>query len=112
MRVLIFTPLGKGGEAGVDRMMDGLREELRRQNPARVHVDFITTRGRSALWVPVYILSVLKAVVFAVTRSYDLWHINLGSFGSTTRKLIIVLIAQAFRQSYVIHLHGGHFREY
>jgi glycosyltransferase involved in cell wall biosynthesis len=112
MRILIFTPLGKGGQGGVDRMMDGLGEEIARQKPAGVDVDFIATRGQSSLWLPVFILTVMKSVFFGVTHSYDLWHINLGSFGSTIRKLIVVRIAQACRQPYVIHLHGGHFREY
>ena len=58
MRVLVFTPLGEGGEGGVDRMMDGLREELMHQNPEGVHVDFITPgpigiMARRIHWMPV-----------------------------------------------------------
>jgi len=93
-------------------MMDGLREELTRQSPDDVRVDFITTRGRSALWPLRYILCLLHSIVLGLTRAYDVWHINLGSFGSATRKLGLVLIARSLGQPYVVHLHGGHFREY
>jgi len=112
MRILVFTPLGPGGEGGVDRMMDGLREELARQSPDDVCVSFITTRGRSALWPIRYVLCLLQSILLGLTRAYDVWHINLGSFGSATRKLGLILIARSLRQPYVVHLHGGHFREY
>jgi glycosyltransferase involved in cell wall biosynthesis len=45
-------------------------------------------------------------------RTYDVWHINLGSFGSTARKLILVFIARSLGQPYIVHLHAGNFREY
>ncbi|MEZ0168122.1 glycosyltransferase family 4 protein [Microvirga sp. TS319] len=112
MRILVFTPLGRGGEGGVDRMMDGLHDELARQGLEDVCVNFIATRGRTTLWPLRYILCLVRALLLGLGRTYDVWHINLGSFGSTVRKLILVLIARSTGQAYVVHLHGGHFREY
>src|SRR3712207_4533728 len=102
MRILVFTPLGPGGEGGVDRMMDGLRGELAKRSPGGACVHFITTRGRSAIWPLRYLLCISQAILFGLTRTYDVWHINLGSFGSTVRKLILVIIARCFRQPYTI----------
>lgn len=50
---------------------------------------------------------------FTVKRGqFDLCHINLASRGSTLRKIIFALLCRAAGLPYVIHLHGGLYREF
>ena len=50
LRVTVLTPLGEGGQGGIDRLMDSLRPELGAQAGGPVVADFVATRGAS-LWV-------------------------------------------------------------
>lgn len=42
----------------------------------------------------------------------DLVHLNTASRGSTYRNLLIALVATACRTPYIVHLHGGGYREF
>nr|KHD97530.1 hypothetical protein GY22_09365 [Kocuria polaris] len=54
----------------------------------------------------------LVRIVHHILRGTDLVHLNTASRGSTYRNLIIGLVATACRTPYVIHLHGGGYREF
>src|SRR5262249_5420027 len=49
LQVVVFTPLGAGGQGGVDRMMDGLRNVLQIDRFANIKARFITTRGPGSI---------------------------------------------------------------
>jgi glycosyltransferase involved in cell wall biosynthesis len=51
-------------------------------------------------------------VAMRLARRQDLVHINLASNGSTYRKLVIAGLARMLRVPYVIHLHGGEYRDF
>src|SRR4051794_19184640 len=50
LQVVIFTPLGAGGQGGVDRMMDELRGALKMHRFSNTKPYFITTRGPGSIF--------------------------------------------------------------
>jgi hypothetical protein len=63
--VVIATPLGKGGEGGIDRMMDGVRGSALAERQKNFHLSFGATRGRSSIWIsPFYLASFILRVVW------------------------------------------------
>jgi hypothetical protein len=81
---IIFTPLGKGGEGGIDRAMDELRRTFRITPPAGLRVRFITTRGRgSVVLSPLFLaLAMASTLVLHLIDRVDVAHINLAAGGS------------------------------
>lgn len=114
IHILVATPLGKGGQGGIDRIMDELRTVLDRDPPLDLSVTFGTTRGtRSIFLSPLYFISFIGRMAFLrITGRLDLLHINLASHGSTCRKLILARIASLLGIPYIIHLHGGLYQEF
>lgn len=114
LHVVIFTPLGPGGQGGVDRMMDGLREALQLERFAKIKARFITTRGPgSILLSPVFLAqAIVRLLVLRLCGRVDVVHINLSAFGSTYRKLILARTSRMLRLPYVLHLHSGQFDDF
>jgi glycosyltransferase involved in cell wall biosynthesis len=113
LRVTVLTPLGEGGQGGIDRLMDSLRPELGGQAGGPVVADFVATRGFS-LWVmPLAFVRALLVVLWrGLAGRHDVVHVNLASYGSTWRKLALVAVARMTRTPYMIHLHGGLFDKF
>lgn len=114
LRVLVATPLGRGGKGGIDRLMDAVRENLNGGLAGTWAVSFGATRGQGALWAsPFYLGTFLArlAILRALNRP-DLLHINLSSHGSTRRKVLVGRAAHALGIPYVVHLHGSRFRTF
>lgn len=111
LRVVIFTPLGAGGQGGIDRMMDQLRGVLHLDGFANIKADFITSRGPgSILLSPLFLAHAIgRLLILRLLRSVDVVHINLSSFGSAYRKLILARISRMCGLPYVLHLHSGEF---
>lgn len=111
LRVLVLTPLGKGGRGGIDRMMDELRARLAEAPPADMEVAFATTRGEWSIVfsAPLVMLSALR-ILGVFGRKPDLVHVNLAQYGSTSRKCLLARAASFAGVPYVIHLHGSRFR--
>jgi glycosyltransferase involved in cell wall biosynthesis len=111
LQVVIFTPLGAGGQGGVDRMMDELRGALQIDRFASTKAYFITTRGPgSILFSPVFLAhAILRLLLLRLLGRVDVVHINLSAHGSTYRKLILARISRICRLPYVLHLHSGQF---
>lgn len=108
LRVLVVTPLGRGGMGGIDRMMDAVAGQLAAAPPPDMQVSFQTTRGQGHIaWSP---LLVLRVVLAAAGRRPDVVHINLSSHGSTVRKLAVSRALRLLGIPYVLHLHGSRFR--
>jgi glycosyltransferase involved in cell wall biosynthesis len=114
IRVLIVTPLGEGGQGGIDRIMDEVRARLRCLPDDDLQISFIASRGQGPIAAaPVETAAVMARLLGALRGlGPDVAHINLSSHGSTLRKLAIAMTARLVGVPYVIHLHGSGFREY
>lgn len=111
LHVVIFTPLGAGGQGGVDRMMDELRRTLQIDRFANTKACFITTRGPgSIVWSPFFLAhAIVRLLLLRLLKRVDVVHINLSAHGSTYRKLILARISRICRLPYMLHLHSGQF---
>lgn len=114
MNVLVATPGGTAGQGGIDRIMGALRDELGRQALPGLTATFAASRGNGHLIASPFHLSAFLARMVAMKASgtLDLVHINLASEGSTHRKLVIAATARMLKVPYVVHLHGGDYKEY
>lgn len=108
-KVVIATPLGKGGNGGIDRLMDFLRHEQKNSDDIGIDVAFWVTRGRgSILLAPLHLTWFLMRLLLAgLLARIDLLHVNLASYGSTYRKLAICAVARFLDVPYILHLHGA-----
>ncbi len=58
-------------------------------------------------------LSAIQQLCWAIlTKQADIIHIHFSERGSTLRKSILISIALLFRQSIILHAHGGSYREF
>lgn len=112
LRVVLLTP-GVRGMGGISRIMDWVHEEIAGRSGSRVAIRSISTRGDSRFLKPLIFLSALARVGFVcLLGQCDVLHVNVASFGSTYRKLILGGIARLTGTPYVVHLHGGSYREF
>ena len=103
---------------GISRLMDGVCEELQTSTVADISVRFVSTRGGARVerhaWLRplVYLLSIIRVSLACASGRCDLLHVNLASYGSTYRKLLLAGVAAATGTPYILHLHGGQYREF
>ncbi|WP_426032200.1 glycosyltransferase family 4 protein [Caulobacter sp. DWP3-1-3b2] len=111
---MVVTPLGKGGKGGIDRIMDGVGDELEARPRADIETRTIVTRGQgSLLAVPILTLAAIARIAqVKLSGRPSVAHINLSSHGSVVRKLLVARAAYALCVPYLIHLHGSRFRQY
>lgn len=111
LHVSILTPLGEGGAGGIDRVMDGLRAAVSKENA--VVCTFTTTRGRALYMSPVY-MALAMATLFAqrIAGTVDVVHINLSTGASTLRKIVLASLCRRLGIPYVVHLHGSNFHKF
>ena len=114
LHVLIVTPLGKGGQGGIDRIMDAVAERIEAAPQPGLEVSFGVTRGQGHIIAsPLRVAGVIAGLFGRpFGRRPDVVHINLSSHGSTLRKLAVARVLRGIGVPYVIHLHGSGFREY
>ena len=113
LRVLVLTPLGPNGRGGIDRLMDSIAVEVRTNPINGLQLDFLTTRGKGAITAPlVFATTLLRLALVLWTGRFDVVHINLASYGSAFRKMILAHLCRSFDVPYVIHLHGAHFHKF
>jgi len=114
LHVLVATPSGVGGQGGIDRLMDSLRQVLDRQQRSDIRVTFAPTRGAGHILVSPFILVAfcLRVIVARVRGQLDVVHINVASYGSTYRKLLVARLARLLGVPYVLHLHGADYRRF
>ena len=112
--ILVATPLGKGGKGGIDRIMDELRTVLEQYPPVDFSIEFCATRGPNSIFLsPFYLIGFIGRMIYLrIRRRVDLLHINLASYGSTWRKLFLARVASLLGVPYIIHLHGGLYRDF
>lgn len=113
-RVMVVTPLGRGGRGGIDRIMDNVRDRLRAEPPAGLDVSFVTTRGQGHLGasIPLVAAVLLRIAARAVGGGPDIAHVNLSTQGSTIRKLVVTGFLRLMGVPYVLHLHGSGYDAY
>ncbi|MCB1477429.1 MAG: glycosyltransferase family 4 protein [Rhodobiaceae bacterium] len=111
LRILLVSPLGRGGNGGIDRLMDGVCGAF--EEADTVSIERITSRGpklAAMLWfMPVAICRILLA---GLLQRADAVHINLSSNGSSYRKILLAAACRIAGLPYLIHLHGSEFREF
>jgi glycosyltransferase involved in cell wall biosynthesis len=112
LRVLVASPLGRGGRGGIDRVMDNLVTAVE-SGGAPLKVQVLPTRGmgRSALMMPLMTWFLIRMVLGRVTRTIDLVHINVAYGGSVTRKALLAAVCGWLGLPYVLHVHGSKFHE-
>jgi glycosyltransferase involved in cell wall biosynthesis len=114
VHVLISTPSGVSGQGGIDRIMAALKGELERQRRDDVDVRFIASRGPGhvALSIVYVIGFCLRMAAARLAKRIDVVHINVSSFGSTYRKIVIAACARMLGIPYVLHLHGSQYQQF
>ena len=114
LRVVIATPLGPGGEGGMDRLTDIVVEQYAQQPNLEIEPSTLTTRGHLGMPSVLFVFAHALAKFWYAIRhgDVDLLHLNLAHGGSLYRKLILARIAHRARIPYVVHLHGSRFDEF
>lgn len=114
LHVLVSTPSGTTGQGGIDRIMAALRAELERQDRADIDVRFLASRGPGHLALSIfYVIGFcLRMVAARIPGRLDVVHINISSFGSTYRKIVIAGCARRLGIPYVLHLHGSQYQAF
>ena len=114
LHVLVATPLGRGGQGGMDRLMDAVMDCLAQRNDPALDVRIAPTRGQRGLFhaLPVFTSFLLSLVRRRLLGKLDLVHLNLASKGSTVRKIIVAELARALGTATTLHLHGASYRQY
>lgn len=110
IRVLVATPLGRGGNGGIDRLMDLVRDELARCPPEGMEVRFAETRGTGSILLSPVVLA--RFVARMASWRPHVVHINVASRGSTYRKLGVAGAARLTGTVTVLHLHGALYRDF
>ncbi|MDB5555541.1 MAG: glycosyltransferase family 1 protein [Rhizobium sp.] len=112
LHVLVSIPSGPTGQGGIDRIMAALKQELDREKRADIDVRFLVSRGSGhAALSGFHMLGFcLKMLAARVAGRADVVHINLSSYGSTYRKLVIATCARMLGIPYILHLHGSEYR--
>lgn len=111
INVLVATPLGPGGQGGIDRMMDSAAAEFAARPRPGCTVTFRPCRGTGSILLAPLVLARFCADMIArrLAGRLDLVHINLSAAGSTYRKLAVAGLARLLGVPYVVHLHSGRY---
>jgi len=114
LRVAMATPLGKGGNGGMDRLVDRVIERVNPTSLDDVAVCRLTTKGGGSKFVGAFYFAfaVLCLAAKGVLGRLDLVHLNLAAYGSFHRKRILAAITGFFGIPYVVHIHSGRFIEF
>lgn len=114
LHVLISTPSGACGQGGIDRIMAALRHELERRDDAGIDACFAVSRGSGHVGLSIfYVIGFcFRMLISRIAGHVDVVHINVSSYGSTYRKIIIAGFARLLGLAYVLHLHGSEYRTF
>ncbi|WP_031254408.1 glycosyltransferase family 4 protein [Mesorhizobium sp. L48C026A00] len=114
IHVLVATPSGVSGQGGIDRIMAALDRELQRQGDGKIEARFLPSRGSGSVALSVFYMIgfCLRMLVARIAGRADVVHINVSSFGSTYRKMVIARCARLLGIPYVLHLHGAQYQTF
>lgn len=112
--VLVATPVGVGGQGGIDRIMATLKAALEARGEDTLSVRFRATRGAGRAWLSPFVtlLFCLDMIASRLKGQLDLVHINLSQDGSTYRKFLVAACARLLGLPYVLHLHGAEYHKF
>lgn len=97
-------------KGGVSASIAQLEQSL---NSQRVKVTCIPTiNPDSSFGLGIYLSALLRLGKRLFFYRPDLVHVHMASRGSFVRKSIVCLLCLAFRVPYIIHLHGGGFKDF
>ena len=113
LRVLIATPLGRGGRGGIDRLNDMIIDRFCVVD-SPIAVDQLVTRGQGSIRsMPlVFLRSIVQLARAAIRRDVDVMHLCVSVYGSAYRKIILGELSRLFGITYIVHLHGGGFDDW
>lgn len=82
--------------------------------PADVHIHHIATMRDGSAWRKLFVfLSAAVCLVFLLlTKRVDLVHIHFSSRASTWRKSLLATLTRIAGKPYILHAHGGEFRDF
>jgi glycosyltransferase involved in cell wall biosynthesis len=103
-------PSSRGGMAMVMRTMDEFLQSIPAHRQG-LEWRFLDPRGQED-WTLASFFRAMARIISQLVRGVDLVHLNTASWGSTYRNMIIARVATVCRTPYVIHLHGGGYREF
>ncbi|MBC8239311.1 MAG: glycosyltransferase family 4 protein [Alphaproteobacteria bacterium] len=111
--MMVVPSLPEQGGGGVVQVIGYLRDAWQQMDdvpPMRL----LVTRGRGSIWLsPFFLLRALIILAVECSRGrVALVHVNVASWGSTWRKLAVVVMASLFGVPVVLHLHGGGYRDF
>jgi glycosyltransferase involved in cell wall biosynthesis len=114
IRVVVVTPLGRGGRGGIDRLNDAIFQVVNARPNSDVFATQVVTRGKGGLFSAqfVFAYALLRIFLACFFGNVDLLHVHLSLGGSSYRKIIVTRAAKLARIPYVIHLHGGNYDEF
>ena len=114
LRVVLATPLGRGGRGGMDRLADMLIDDARKLKDAPIEVQRITTKGGDSRIIGTFyfIAAIAQLLVYLLLRRVDVLHLNMAVQGSFYRKYLLSKLARAFGVPYIAHIHSGRFDEF
>jgi glycosyltransferase involved in cell wall biosynthesis len=113
LRVVIATPLGRGGRGGIDRLNDMIIDRFGVAD-SPIAVEQLVTRGQgSILSMPlVFLRSIVQLARIAINREVDVLHLCVSVYGSAYRKVILGELSRLLGITYIVHLHGGGFDDW
>lgn len=104
--VVIIGPSSKGG---ISRLFAQMREGA---DAGSFKMSFASSHDGKALSLLRFPWQVAGFIRLAGVEKPAVCHINLASRGSTVRKTIYAAICRTIGLPYVVHLHGGQYREF
>jgi len=92
--------------------MASLKKELDRQQRTDIDARFLVSRGSGHVALSSFYMIgfCLRMLAARVAGRADVVHINISSYGSTYRKLVIAACARLLGIPYILHLHGSEYR--
>ncbi|MBF0460824.1 MAG: glycosyltransferase family 4 protein [Magnetococcales bacterium] len=112
LRVCQVSPGGLSGRGGIGRFVLYLTESLRTTPGVCCRVVDSYGPGYFLLMPFWFIFSVLQVASMALLRRVDILHLHMASYGSTGRKLLLLLLGKSLGLKIVLHLHGADFVEF
>lgn len=93
----------------------GIGAVLRTYQKNLTHFNFIAThKDQSKIFNSFYFLySLLRVNMYLLTNpKIQIVHLHSASKGSMIRKMIIAMLAKAYKKKVIFHMHGGQFKDY
>jgi glycosyltransferase involved in cell wall biosynthesis len=97
----------KGGITSVQKL-------IIQAHAPNLRIQHIPTIVQGSAWqnILAFMRAIQQLCWAIITRKIDVIHIHFSERGSTLRKVIIIWISLLFRQSIILHAHGGSYREF